>query len=156
MTLSRNQLIAALEATHPALVQLTAHLTDAQLDSRPAAAEWSLREILAHLVDDEMYVMRLRMERIVKEDEPHLTPHDEKKWFPNRNQSRDELGELLGDFLLQRSASLGMLQMLRETDWQRSGFQPEYGHFTGEGWLSRWVDHDTVHLAQIKKNLEQQ
>ena len=117
MTADRASLVQALEQTHPTLVQLTAPLDAAALDFRASRDEWSIREILAHLVDDEMYVMRTRLERIVKEDHPHLTPHD-------------------------------------ESDWMREGYQPEFGHFTGEGWLKRWVDHDTMHIRQIESNLE--
>lgn len=154
MDTPRSQLIAALEQTHPTLVQLTSSLPDEGLDFRPAPEDWSIREILAHYVDDEMYVMRTRMERIIKEDRPDLAPHDEKHWYATRNTSRDKLDELLSDFHLQRAASLGMIHFLRDSDWAREGFQPEYGHFTAEVWLSHWVTHDTVHIDQIKSNLD--
>ena len=153
MPASRMSLIATLEQTHPTLVRLTSALSDQALDFRPTAEEWSIREVLAHFVDDEMYVMRLRLERIVKEERPHLTPHDEKAWYASRNTTRDHLNQLLGDFALQRSASLGIIKMLRASDWARQGYQPEYGWFTAEGWLERWVEHDTVHLQQIEKTL---
>jgi DinB superfamily len=154
MPIDRTQQIATLSQTHTALVQLTAELTDAALDFQLDAGAWSIREILAHLVDDEMYVMRTRMERILKEDMPLLAPHDEKKWYAGRNKTRDQIGELLSDFALQRAASLGMLRMLRAEDWARQGNQPEYGIFSAEEWLGHWVEHDTVHIEQIRKTLE--
>ncbi len=154
MSTSREQLIHTLEQTHASLVKLTRKLSDAALDFRPTPTDWSIREILAHLVDDEMYVNRLRLERIVKEDKPHLAPHDEKKWYANRNTSRDRRNELLADFARQREASLMMIKMLRESDWARMGFQPEYGEFSAEGWLSYWVKHDVLHLEQIESNLK--
>jgi hypothetical protein len=153
MAANRPEQIAMLRRTHPALVELTAGASDAALDYRIAPEEWSVREVLAHLVDDEMYVMRLRLERIVKEDAPHLAPHDERRWHANRNTSRDALNELLGDFAVQRAASLNIIEMLRESDWAREGYQPEYGTFTADGWLGRWVDHDTLHLRQIEETL---
>ena len=155
MTTTRAELIATLEQTAPALGRVTAGLSDEALDFHSGPGEWSIREILAHLVDDEMYVMRLRLERIVKEDHPHLTPHDEQKWYASRNTTRDHLDELLADFGLQRAASLGIIKMLRESDWARQGTQPEYGGaFTAEGWLGNWVEHDTVHLRQIESTLK--
>ena len=153
MAADRAQNLAVLEATLPALAELTATLDDTALDFRTAPEEWSIREILAHLVDDEIYVMRLRVERIVKEEKPDLTPHDEKQWYASRNTTRDALDELLADFRLQREASLAMLHMLREQDWARTGIQPEYGTFTAEEWLDHWAEHDTVHLNQIRQNL---
>lgn len=150
MTIARTQHILQLEATHPALVGFVSGLPDAALDYRVKADDWSIREILAHLVDDEMYVMRTRMERMIKEDVPTLAPHDEKHWYANRNTQRDTLGDLLDDFVLQRSASLGMLKMLRPSDWERRGLQPEYGQFSAEEWLGHWVEHDVTHLNQIE------
>ena len=146
--------IRILEETHPNLVRLVSALSDEQIDYHPGAEEWSIREILAHLVDDEIYVMRTRLERIIKEETPDLAPHDEKHWYANRNKTRDARDELLADFDLQRRASLGILHMLRDSDWARTGFQPEYGPFSAEEWVGHWVEHDTVHLRQIENNLK--
>jgi hypothetical protein len=154
MISSRDQLIAALAQTHAALVNLTASQPDEALDFHPAPGEWSVREILAHLVDDEMYVMRTRLERMMKEDRPHLAPHDEQKWYAHRNTTRDQLAELLADFAVQRTASLGILIMLRESDWMREGYQPEYGTFTAETWLGQWAAHDATHIQQIADTLQ--
>lgn len=109
--------------------------------------------MLARLVDDEIYVTRLRLERVVKEDLPYLTPHDEQRWYATHNTTRDALYELLADFELQRAASLGVIRLLRDADWQRQGFQPEHGLFTAERWLAMWVEHDLTHLRQIEMNL---
>ncbi|GAC1652378.1 MAG: hypothetical protein NVS4B8_27700 [Herpetosiphon sp.] len=151
---SRSNVIAQLAQTPTILNNLTQTLPAVALDHHPHAADWSVREILAHLVDDEMYVMRTRLERIIKEDLPKLAPHDEQHWYRNRNTTRDVLPELLSDFQVQREASLGILQSLRETDWQREGSQPEYGTFTAATWLHRWLEHDLVHIAQIQSNVE--
>jgi hypothetical protein len=43
-------------------------------------------------------------------------------------------------------ASLGIVTMLRDSDWAREGYQPEYGAFTAEKWLENWVAHDTTHI----------
>ncbi|MEI7555004.1 DinB family protein [Candidatus Chlorohelix sp.] len=153
MAIVREKLITQLEQTNSALVKLVNGLEDNALDFKPETDSWSIREILAHLVDDEMYVMRLRLVRIVREDLPHLVPHDEKKWYLHRNNSRDKLEELLEDFSIQRRASLGIIQMMRESDWIREGIQPEYGQFSAEKWLEKWAGHDVVHLKQISQNL---
>ena len=150
---SRDDSLAILETTTSALRRLTGALDDAALDFHPAPDAWSIREILAHLVDDEAFVMRLRLARIVKEDWPHLAPHDEKQWYTSRNTTRDARDELLADFETQRAASLGIARLLRPADWQRVGFQPEYGEFTAETWLTRWAEHDAVHLNQIEQTL---
>src|SRR5947209_7078116 len=102
MNTSRTQSIATLEQTSPTLIRLTSSLSDDALDYRQASDQWSIREVLAHLVDDEMYVMRTRLERMIKEDRPSLAPHDEQSWYASRNTTRDRLDDLLSDFGLQR------------------------------------------------------
>ncbi|HEU5347078.1 MAG TPA: DinB family protein [Ktedonobacterales bacterium] len=151
---TRNDSLATLEATEVALRRLAGSLDDAALDFHPVPDAWSIREILAHLVDDEMFILRNRLARIVKEERPHLAPHDEKLWYANRNTAYDKLDELLTDFHVQRTASLGVVRLLRPADWQRVGFQPEIGEFTAEGWLELWAKHDTTHLNQIEQVLQ--
>lgn len=141
--------IELLERTPDTLTGLVADQGDAALDFHPTPTDWSIREILAHLVDDESYVMRLRLERLVKEDHPRLTEHNEQHWFAQRNTTRDAADLLLSDFRLQRAASIQLLRSLRPVDWERSGYQPEYGVLTVANWLDRWVDHDQTHLQQI-------
>ena len=150
---SHDDSLAALEATMPALRRLTGALGDAALDFHPAPDAWSVREVLAHLVDDEAFIMRQRLARIVKEDRPHLAPHDEKQWYASRTTARDARDELLADFETQRAASLSLARLLRPGDWRRVGFQPEYGEFTAEAWLTRWAEHNAVHLNQIEQTL---
>jgi hypothetical protein len=151
MTATHAALIATLEQTHPTLERLTATLSDEALDYRLAADEWTVREILAHLVDDEMFVMRTRLERIVKEEIPSLVPNDEKQWQRERNTTRDQISELLHDFAIQRAASLNILTFLRDSDWVRQAYHPESGHLTTETWVEHWAEHDTVHIAQIER-----
>jgi hypothetical protein len=151
MNETRVQCIATLRETPDRLTQLTSGLADGALDYRSQPDEWTIREIMAHLVDDEMFVMRTRLERIAKEDHPSLAPNDEKAWYTTRNTSRDELVELLADFAAQRAASMSIITFLTEDDWARQGLQPEYGHFTAEKWLSYWADHDVTHIQQIER-----
>lgn len=153
MPTDRAALLQQITATSEYLKQLTGNLDDATLDFHPEPEAWNTREVLAHLVDDEMFIMRTRLERMIKEDHPTLAPHDEKHWYATRNTRRDQRDELLADFEQQRVASLGILTLLRESDWQRTAFHPEYGTFTVEGWLAIWAEHDRNHVEQIAQNI---
>jgi hypothetical protein len=151
--MSRRETIEKLEQTHAILTDLTVGLNNTVLDYLPAPDEWSIRDILAHYVDDEKFVMRTRLERIMKEENPTLPSHNEKQWYSNRNKSRDQLVELLADFAIQRAASLNIIYALSESDWLRTANHPEYGQFTAEAWLEIWLQHDLVHIEQIKTHL---
>jgi hypothetical protein len=122
------------------------------LDHAPPG-EWSPRTILAHLRDDEFMVMRLRLERMIAEDNPTLAPFDETTWAATRRTGRDALPDLLADLRLQRKASLGILSTLRPDDWRRTGVQPEYGAFDIHWWVEHWLDHDNTHIAQLTSTL---
>lgn len=147
-----DDLIARLAETPRQLAHLVAEATDDQLD-RAAPGEWSARTVMAHLRDDEFMVMRLRLERMLSEHEPVLTNFDEQAWAGSRNRGRDRKETLLGDFALQRQASLNILQSLQPLDWDRGGTHPEMGHFTIESWVEHWAGHDAAHIAQVETAL---
>ena len=146
-------LLEGLAATPDILEALTLDADEAMLDAAPEG-EWSARTVLAHLRDDEFLVMRLRLERMLAEDHPTLTPFDEKAWAASRWQGRDEVEGLLADFRLQRQASLMILRRLGSDDWQRTGLQPEYGVFDVRWWVEHWLEHDELHIAQIAEVLQ--
>jgi hypothetical protein len=145
-------MIDELAATADRLRELTRGAAGSTLDAQ-APGEWSARTVLAHLRDDEFLVMRLRLERILVEDQPSLAPFDEQAWEAHRWRGRDGLVELLDDFDLQRAASIAILRRVEGDIWQRSGLQPEYGTLTVRTWLDHWLGHDKMHLAQIARSL---
>lgn len=146
------ELIARLAATPKAVAHLVAEATEERLDAAPPG-EWSARTILAHLRDDEVLVMRLRLERMLSEDGPEFPDFDEKAWARTRNRERDRKEQIAGDFALQRQASLGILQSLRPADWERPGRHEAYGEFTVASWVDHWVRHDAAHIAQLEAAL---
>jgi hypothetical protein len=145
-------LVQQLAATPSTLAHLVVEASDEQLDQAPVG-EWSARTILAHLRDDEFLVLRMRCERMLSEENPTFPDFDEKAWAASRNRARDRKEELLGDFALQRQASLNMLANLRPSDEHRGGRHAEYGPFTVRSWVEHWVEHDDTHVAQIERML---
>jgi hypothetical protein len=147
-TVTAEALIAALETTPDRLEQLVDGVEEPALDAAPAG-EWSTRTVMAHLRDDEFMVMRLRLERIVAEQSPVLTPFDEQAWAASRWLDRDERVHLVDDFRLQRHAATAILRRLPPEHWQRLASQPEIGTFDLQWWVEHWVEHDVNHLQQI-------
>jgi hypothetical protein len=147
-----DDLIKQLAATPSTLAHLVVEASDEQLDAA-APGEWSARTVLAHLRDDEFLVLRMRCERMLSEDGPVFPDFDEKAWAAGRNQTRDRKEELLGDFALQRQASLNMLANLRPGDEHRAGRHAEYGAFTVRSWVAHWVEHDREHVEQVERAL---
>ena len=144
-----DELLKELAATPRTLAHLVVEASEEALNRAPAG-EWPVRTILAHLRDDEYMVMRMRLARMLSEDKPLFTDFDEKSWAVNRNRARDRKEELLGDFALQRQATLNMLANLRPGDELRAGRHEAYGEYTVGSWIEHWVEHDRVHIAQIE------
>ncbi len=148
----RESLSAALAATPDLLAAAVAGADDIALDAT-TPGEWSVRTVLAHLRDDEFMVSRVRLVRMTTEEEPSLAPFDEQRWESTRHHHREAVDELLADFRLQREASLMILRSLEADDWQRLGYQPEIGRFDVHRWVEHWLDHDEMHVAQIRAAL---
>jgi hypothetical protein len=138
-------------ATTPTtLAHLVAEAADVRLDTAPAG-EWSARMVLAHFRDVETFSSRLRFERMLAEDEPVFADFDETAWAVNRNRTRDRKEWLLGDFALQRQATVSMLRAIRPAEWERTGSHPYRGAFTVSTWLDACLEHDAVHIAQLER-----
>lgn len=147
-TTSHQELIRTLAQTPETLEAMLLSASDTGLDSaRPG--EWSARTVAAHLRDDEFMVMRLRLERMLVEDGPLLTPFDEGAWAATRWRGRESLQELVADLRMQRAASLHILARLDEAQWARLGTQPEIGTFDIGWWVEHWAEHDVDHLKQV-------
>lgn len=147
-----DHLIATLEATPRILAELVANSDDSAFD-KAWPGEWSPRTVLAHLRDDEFLVTRMRVERMLAEERPMLMPFDETSWERTRYRDRDALEQLIDDFAEQRAASLAILRRLTPEQWQRPGYQPEYGELTVATWTEHWVEHDQTHINQIRAGL---
>ena len=150
---SNTELIDILEATPSILEEIVAGADEVLFD-KAWPGEWSPRVVLAHLRDDEFLTMRMRLERMLAEEQrPMLMPFDETAWAAKRWTGRDTLPELLADFREQRAASIQILRRLKEADWDRSAYQPEIGELTVRTWTEHWVKHDQTHINQLRAGL---
>lgn len=122
---------------------------DAEFDG-----EWSIRTGMAHLRDEEFLVFRLRLERMLSEDNPVFAPFPPEQWLANRDATRDDTQALLRDLALQRQASINMLQRLTGDEWQRPGTHPTQGNYTVSTWVDYWLKHDAEHLDAMRHALE--
>ncbi len=137
------------------LATMVEHAGEAALDRAPEGA-WPARTILAHLRDEEAYVFRLRVERMLGEDEPEFTPYPPEVWLAERQTDRDGTRDLLRDFALQRQASVNLLERVSETDQHRRGHHPVHGRFTIASWVDYWSKHDREHYFQLERVLHGQ
>ena len=115
-------------------------------DRRPDETRFTLREIVAHVLDFDT-VCRERMEHMIREDNPFLPNWDEDeaaRHYSGRNP-RHELTNLFES----RQTLTAWLEGLAPEEWERTGEHPHFGDFTVRRLLSLMLTHDGYHLRQI-------
>ena len=126
-----------------------AGISDDELDRQPVDADsWTARQVAHHLADSEpMAYIRLR--RLLAEDEPLIVGYDEPEWARRLHYERP-IDSSLAVLVAVRSASLELLEQLREGDWSRAGTHSESGPYGVETWLRIYADHAHDHADQIR------
>ncbi len=145
-----HELIDRLAATPKILANLVAEATDERLDA-VVGNGWSARTTLAFFRDDESLATRCALERMLAEYHPALSFPNSVDWERRRNRSRDRKEQLLGDFALQRQASLAILRGLRPEDWERRGSAEDLGDFSIAEFVADWVKYDHDHIVELEK-----
>jgi hypothetical protein len=122
--------------------------------ARPAPAEWSAIECLAHAVDAEV-VMSARYRWILAQDRPPLIGYDQDLWVsrlhPGNNTDPEELLQL---FTPLRFANVALWANASEQDRARVGIHAERGPESFDLCFRMIAGHDRFHLAQARRALE--
>jgi hypothetical protein len=124
-------------------------LTDAQLDFRPSPREWSVRQVVHHLVDSHSNAFT-RLKLALTEDRPTIKPYDQEAFaeLPDSLQAPLEMSLAILRGLHARWVFLW--NRLTDEQWARGYLHPEYGEYvTIDGILDTYANHCTVHLNQI-------
>ena len=158
----QQQLLALLGKDDPARVMelteplLKAVLTDARSDlrKRPAPSEWSVLELLGHLVDAEI-VMSGRFRWAISQDEPPLLGYDQDQWVARLRHNDDQPDELLAVFSALRAANLRLWRRSSSDDRQRVGRHAERGPESYDLMFRMIAGHDRFHLNQMRETLRQ-
>ena len=127
-------------------------LSDAQLDTPYRPGGWTVRQVVHHVPDSHMNAFT-RLKLALTEDNPTVTPYDEKLFaqLPDARLPIEPSLALL-DGLHARWAAL--LQALTPQQFARPWFHPEIGAITVDyllqtyGWHSR---HHVAHITGLRK-----
>jgi len=158
----QGQLLALLGKDDPARVMelteplLRTVLSDAASDvrKRPAPAEWSVLELLGHLVDAET-VMSGRFRWTVSQDEPPLLGYDQDRWVARLRHNDDQPDDLLAVFSALRAANLRLWRRSSADDRERVAMHAERGPESYDLMFRMLAGHDRFHLNQMRETLRQ-
>jgi hypothetical protein len=137
----------------PATVRSVVEGAGAELRSRPAEGEWSVLELLGHMLDAEM-VVGVRMRRILAEDEPPLPGFDQDDWVRIQGYNDADPKILLDALEGLRPLTVALYRGASETDRQRVGLHAERGPESFETVYRMLAGHDRFHVDQMKATLE--
>ncbi len=119
---------------------------DARWDAKPDPERFSLREIVAHLVDFDT-ISRERFERMIREENPEFPnwdPTEAAAHYDTRNPIHQ-----IESLILSRRELKDWLLGLSEREWKCTGTRPKIGDFLVEEGAAMMLAHDAYHLEQI-------
>jgi uncharacterized damage-inducible protein DinB len=141
--MNRDLLIQRLDSAPDRLQRLCAGLSPEDATQRPREGEWSVTEVVRHLVEGDRDTFLPRLRRMLTEDRPVFESRD-REW-----KDSSDLQNLLGAFEAARREVVRILRDLDAPGWSREGVSPSRGVVTVEAYALTMADHDDEHLAQI-------
>ncbi len=115
---------------------------------KPDPESWSILEVINHLLDEERYDFRVRLELILYHPTQPWPPIDPKGWVTARKYNERELGTSLQEYLDERKASLAWLKGLKNPDWEAS-VQAPWGVIKAGDMFTAWAAHDLLQMRQL-------
>ena len=140
------QLLTAAPTT---LAALLARAPPGALDRRPAAGKWSIREITAHLADDEL-VGAYRVRLILAAPGTNVQAFDQDIWAVTGRYATSDPTTALTLFRVLREANLALWRRLTLAEWDLVGVHAERGPESVREIAAYYAGHDLNHFAQIE------
>jgi DinB family protein len=136
--------------------RIEAVLNDAgpDLRRRPALREWSVLELLGHLVDAEI-VMSGRYRWVLSHDQPPLLGYDQDLWVDRLRHNEDDVVELLPLLVALRAANIRLWQRSSAPDRSRVAIHSERGPESFDLMFRMLAGHDRFHVNQMQATLRQ-
>ena len=136
----------------PSAVQSLLKEAGSDLQRRPAPGEWSVLELVGHLVDAEIVVSG-RYRWTISQDEPPMLGYDQDLWVARlrHNEARPE--ELLAVFSTLRAANLRLWRGSPAEVRDRVAMHAERGPESYGLMFRMLAGHDRFHLNQMRETL---
>lgn len=134
------------------LTALVKDLSAEQVDQRPAPGKWCIREIVAHLADDEL-VGAYRIRLILSAPGTAIQAFDQDVWARTGRYSTSDITDSLVLYRTLRFANLKLLQSLSAQEWDMFGVHAERGLESVRDIVTYYAGHDINHFRQIESIL---
>ncbi|MES2459808.1 MAG: DinB family protein [Armatimonadota bacterium] len=141
-------LLCPLAGMPQTITALLRDVTVEELDARPFADRFTLREAIAHLADWEG-VWLGRIQKIATEESPFLPGYDEGQWAIDHDYAHSNFEEQMAKIVSGREAMVNFLLGLEMPAWQRLGNHGELGPVSLFELAVVITGHDGYHVQQI-------
>lgn len=115
---------------------------------KPDPDSWSILEVTCHLLDEERYDFRVRLDITLHKADETWPGIDPAGWVTERGYNNQDLVTSLQEYLEEREFSLAWLRGLEGADWEAT-YEAPWGLITAGDLLASWVAHDLLHLRQL-------
>ena len=124
-------------------------LTPDRLRQRPRESEWSVKEVMAHLlkVESDLFLPRLRL--LAREERPSFPTFDPEAWARERDHREGDFEDEWRRFAAARAETMALLSGLPAGAEERIGVSAHFGPVTLGDYATHVADHDIDHLGQI-------
>jgi hypothetical protein len=134
------------------LTSLVEGLSSEDLGRRPATLKWSIREIVAHLADDEL-VGAYRIRLILSSPGTTIQAFDQDVWARTGRYNTADVKESLVLYRVLRHQNLKLLHSLNSEEWDMFGVHAERGVESLRDIAMYFAGHDINHFRQIESIL---
>ena len=145
----RLEIIEALRLLPERVSEEVKGLSEEELRFCPGEGQWSLKEVIGHLRDF-AEIDHDRLCRMIKLERPILPGFDQEVLIRERNYQEADLQAVLDELASFRHETVQVLTELVDANWARTGQHLERGTFSIRQHVEHLVDHEVVHLEQIR------
>ncbi|OZB95374.1 DinB family protein [Paenibacillus sp. XY044] len=136
-------------ATTELIQRSVAGLTTNQLEWKPSPDQWSVKEVVAHLVDSSL-VHSVRIRKIIAESEQPLLLYNQDAWVSSSRANQGSLSDILTAFDGLLTYNALFYGRISEADWSKTG--PNQGQTISVSELFEgFIRHVRTHIAQIER-----
>jgi len=145
-----NELVEELRNARQQLLREAEGLPVSLLRKQPSRNEWSIIEILAHLIDVDYYYLSQAL--TIRDDPGHMFVYfDDERWKAEHFRVLEEpIDQILRRLRESHDAVQRAVSQLTEDELQTVGAHPTRGTYTVRDALLRFPTHDRNHAEQVR------
>ena len=148
-------MINRLERIPDSLALLLADLSTDDARWRPSESDWSILEIICHLIDEDLDDFGTRLRMTLEAPEADWPKIDPKAAAGARGYRDRDLQMMLHQFSAVRRTEANWLHTVADHDFFIEKSQPTFGTIRAGDILAAWCAHDDLHLRQIARRLHE-